>query len=178
MKAGISAGKRWTLVLAVLVACIGLDQWTKEIARDHLRGREALRYLGDTLRIQYAENTGAFLGFGNDWSEEARFWTLTVFSGVLLAFVAWFLVQHIRSHLWRVVSLALILAGGIGNLIDRFFCDGRVVDFLNLGVGSLRTGIFNVADMGITFGVIYLFLESFFQKKPVRPAEDSAKSPV
>jgi signal peptidase II len=52
----------------------------------------------------------------------------------------------------------LIIGGGFGNLLDRFLNDGAVIDFMNLGLGWLRTGIFNVADMAITGGVIFLLV--------------------
>ena len=58
-------------------------------------------------------------------------------------------------------AFAFICAGGLSNLIDRVAYDGRVVDFLNVGIGALRTGIFNIADMGITFGALLMLLESF-----------------
>jgi len=58
-----------------------------------------------------------------------------------------------------IVALSLVVGGGIGNLIDRIFNQCCVVDFMNLGIGSLQTGIFNVADVVITFGVIwFLFI--------------------
>jgi len=52
-----------------------------------------------------------------------------------------------------------LLAGGIGNLIDRLFHNGLVIDFLNVGIGPIRTGIFNVADMAIMagFGILLLY---------------------
>jgi signal peptidase II len=54
----------------------------------------------------------------------------------------------------------LIASGGVGNWIDRLTNDGRVTDFLNLGIGSLRTGIFNVADMVLMAGVALFLLGS------------------
>ncbi len=60
----------------------------------------------------------------------------------------------------RFTAVALILAGGMGNLIDRVLQDGVVVDFINVGIGPVRTGIFNVADVAITSGVIILLAES------------------
>ena len=59
---------------------------------------------------------------------------------------------------WQIIALALIAAGGFGNLIDRVLYDGRVTDFLNLGVGSLRTGIFNIADAVEVIGVLFFAL--------------------
>jgi signal peptidase II len=58
----------------------------------------------------------------------------------------------------RFVALSLVAGGGISNLIDRFLYDGRVTDFLNVGIGSLRTGIFNLADMAILAGALLLIL--------------------
>jgi signal peptidase II len=66
----------------------------------------------------------------------------------------------------KAFSLALILAGGLGNIIDRIFNDRHVTDFMNVGIGNtLRTGIFNVADMCVTAGVIGLLIISFTEKK-------------
>jgi signal peptidase II len=57
---------------------------------------------------------------------------------------------------WQFIACVGILAGGLGNLIDRVTNHGQVTDFLNLGIGSLRTGIFNVADVAITGGALLL----------------------
>ncbi|MEJ0007739.1 MAG: signal peptidase II [Steroidobacteraceae bacterium] len=59
---------------------------------------------------------------------------------------------------WQVTGLALFAAGGLGNLIDRITGDGRVTDFLNVGLGPLRTGIFNVADMTLMVGVVVFLI--------------------
>lgn len=59
-----------------------------------------------------------------------------------------------------VVAWSLVLSGGLGNLVDRIINDGRVIDFMNIGIGSLRAGIFNVADVYITVGVVVLVFQS------------------
>lgn len=59
-----------------------------------------------------------------------------------------------------VVAWSLVLSGGLGNLVDRIINDGRMIDFMNIGIGSLRTGIFNVADVYITVGVVVLVFQS------------------
>ncbi|NOU23715.1 MAG: signal peptidase II, partial [Methyloglobulus sp.] len=61
-------------------------------------------------------------------------------------------------------AYSLLLAGGAGNLIDRVMC-GYVVDFMNIGVGSLRTGIFNVADIAVSVGVLILIADSLYGRK-------------
>jgi signal peptidase II len=63
-----------------------------------------------------------------------------------------------RLQPWRVVALALVAGGGISNLIDRLLYNGRVTDFLNVGIGGVRTGIFNVADMAIMAGALLLLV--------------------
>ena len=59
------------------------------------------------------------------------------------------------------VSLVYVLSGGVGNLIDRVCNNGLVTDFINVGIGPIRTGVFNVADMAITFGAIAIGLLTF-----------------
>jgi signal peptidase II len=61
----------------------------------------------------------------------------------------------------RFIALGLVAGGGISNLIDRLFYDGRVTDFLNVGIGSFRTGIFNLADMAILAGGLLLILTRY-----------------
>ena len=68
-----------------------------------------------------------------------------------------------------VVAVAFILAGGIGNQIDRISNHGLVTDFINLGIGPLRTGVFNVADMAVTFGGIAIAL-MMLRNQPPEPA--------
>src|SRR5207249_7753307 len=59
-----------------------------------------------------------------------------------------------------------ILGGGLSNLLDRVAYGGYVVDFINLGIGSLRTGIFNAADVAITVGVLLVVFGGQWQRKP------------
>ena len=129
-------------------------------------------YLGDTLRIQYAENPGAFLGAGGGLPAQQRFWLLVVVNAVVLIAIPAVLVARSDFGLRQMIAVSLLLAGGIGNLIDRVFHDGLVIDFLNVGIGPLRTGIFNVADMAIMAGFALLLLQR--NSKPEPMTEDLA----
>jgi signal peptidase II len=92
----------------------------------------------------------------------------TVFVGIfLLALLAYLLFNPSLSREY-VACLALVCAGGLSNLIDRIAYGGRVVDFLNVGMGPLRTGIFNVADMAITGGALLLLIDSFRRKPEMK----------
>jgi signal peptidase II len=140
-------------------SCIGCDQWTKSLATEHLKQAPALSFLGDTLRIQYAENPGAFLGAGSRLPASTRFAILVVVNALFLALIAGLMLMRRPAGRAQHLAIVLLLAGGIGNLIDRMFHDGLVIDFLNVGIGPVRTGIFNVADMAIMagFGLLLLY---------------------
>jgi len=145
---------------------------TKRLATEHLRQIPPTPYLGDTLRIQYAENPGAFLGAGGGLPAQQRFWLLVVVNAVVLVAIPAFLAAKTEFGPPQMVALALLLAGGIGNLLDRIFHGGLVIDFLNMGIGPLRTGIFNVADMAIMAGFALLLLGH--SSKSEAPLSDGA----
>src|SRR5207248_4291801 len=66
---------------------------------------------------------------------------------------------------FQLLCFCLIFAGGIGNIIDRILFDRHVTDFLNVGVGNIRTGIFNFADLCVTTGVIALLISRFISEQ-------------
>ncbi len=163
-------------LVAIVASCIGCDQAAKRVAVDELTGRERISLLGDTVRVELTENTGAFLGLGADWPPAVRFWVLVVATSVFLAFMAHHLFRLGAGQRLHALGAALVLGGGLGNLIDRVAHDGRVVDFLNVGVGSLRTGIFNVADMAITGGVA-LWMVALFRERSTGSDEPAPTPP-
>ena len=119
----------------------------------------------DMFRLQYAENSGAFLGMGSLLAEDVRFYVLIVAPLLMLLALLVYLVKSSKLSQFEVVSLALICGGGVSNLLDRIYRDGVVVDFMNMGIASLRTGIFNFADMYIMAGVFLMFFEYFRSSK-------------
>ena len=143
---------------AILVLSVALDRWTKVLAQQHLRGTPRKSWLWDTVRLEYAENSGAFLSLGASLSPELRNAIFSWAVGLLLA--ALVVAVYVRKDLSVRARLALaaVAAGGLGNLYDRVFEHGRVTDFMNLGIGPVRTGIFNVADIAIVVGVALLAL--------------------
>jgi signal peptidase II len=154
------------LLFTWVAIVLAFDQASKVYAIQHWRptALEPLAYLGGIFRIQYAENPGAFLSLFGGLDVQIRFWVLTVVNGVILAGVGACLLVGRPGDRWTWTALALILGGGIGNLIDRIRFDNHVIDFLILSTGDwqvpvfgeIRTGIFNVADMAITAGFLML----------------------
>jgi signal peptidase II len=143
-----------------MVLCIGCDRITKDAAIENLRHSEPVVLAGGVVHLEYAENPGAFLSLGDALQPGTRFWIFVIGASVMLAAIAAILAR--RANLsWTVfVSLSLILAGGLGNLFDRASA-GYVVDFVQVGIGPVHTGIFNMADLAITSGVVALLLSGW-----------------
>ncbi len=161
-------------LLGVVATTIGCDQVSKHLATSHLMGVPRQSFLGDSIRLQYAQNTGAFLSLGSGLPVGLRTALFTVGTAIMLAACVVVIVRLCRMTEGRMtrgrmtlaaLGLALVVAGGVSNLADRI-AHGAVVDFLNVGLGSLRTGIFNVADMAIMTGGGLILLWARRQKKP------------
>ena len=173
--------KKAILIGGVLLTCTGCDQVTKSIAVEHLTIPEPIRLLGDTIRLQSTSNTGGFLGLGAGFSEPVRFWIFIVLSAATLAGAVWYAWSAEEAdHPLIVLGISLILGGGFSNLIDRVVNNGKVVDFMNVGIGGLRTGIFNVADVAIMagpvvllFGAVALYKAEKAAQAEVQPGEDN-----
>jgi signal peptidase II len=149
-------GIRLVLVLAI-GATIGCDRVTKHVAATRLSNGPSRSFLADTLRLEYAENTGAFLSLGADWPRPVRMGVFGVGTAVLL--LALFVAAMWGGWPMRtLLGVALFVGGGVSNLLDRII-HGTVIDFMNVGIGPLRTGIFNVADMAIMLGVAIVMIE-------------------
>ena len=148
--------RRWCLIVLLVAGTVGCDRVTKHIAAQRLAGLPTQSYLADTFRLGYAENVGGFLSLGADLPPAVRTIVFTSATGVLLVLLIAFVWRNGWDR-WRTVALSLFIAGGASNWIDRF-TTGKVVDFLNVGIGSLRTGVFNVADVAIMVGVALLLL--------------------
>ena len=150
-------------LLALAVVTVGCDRVTKHIATRVLEGEPSRSYLGDTLRVTYAENTGGFLSLGSGLPDSVRTAVFTIATGLALLALAVVALRGRWSGL-RLAALVLFVAGGASNWVDRAL-HGSVVDFLNVGLGPLRTGIFNVADMAIMLGAA-LFLLAELRRRP------------
>lgn len=150
---------RRLLLAAILAACVGCDGGTKRLASERLRGSPPLSLLGGAVRVQYALNPGGFLGLGADLPAAPRFLLVTGVNAAFLGVLAWVLIRRRDMAARPFLAWGLILGGGLGNLADRLLRDGQVVDFLHVGLGPFRSGIFNAADVLITAGACLLLLD-------------------
>jgi signal peptidase II len=151
---------RLALALALLTCCVGCDQATKRIAAETLSGKPPQSYFSNIFRLEYALNPGGFLSLGANLAPQLRFWVFTSFNVAILVGAVGVLAMRWTMDLVKFVAVVLFVAGGFGNLIDRVLQDGLVTDFVNIGIGPVRTGIFNVADVALTVGVLTLLVAS------------------
>ena len=160
---------RWLALTLAALATIGCDRVTKHAASALLAGGPDRSYLADTVRLAYVENTGGFLSLGANLPPGVRTAVFSIGTGVGLVAILVLMVRQIRTSL-PALGLVLFAAGGCSNWIDRI-ARGSVVDFLNVGIGPLRTGIFNVADVAIMCGAGLFVLGELRKGRPPRPLE-------
>lgn len=140
--------KRKVTVPIVIVALIALDQWVKfEIVKNIQLGG-VKPFIPKILSLTYLRNTGAAFSI-----LENQQWLFAVITLVVIGAAIWYLSKHIKGSIWLLSSLSLIIAGGIGNFIDRMR-QGFVVDMFQLDF--INFAIFNVADSYLTIGVMVL----------------------
>ena len=142
--------KRKVTVPIVIVALIALDQWVKfEIVKNIQLG-EGKPFIPKIASLTYLRNTGAAFSI-----LENQQWLFAVITLVVIGAAIWYLSKHIKGSVWLLSALCLIIAGGIGNFIDRMR-QGFVVDMFQLDF--INFAIFNVADSYLTIGVLVLIV--------------------
>ncbi len=166
------------LMAVSALALVAVDQWTKALAASRLAGRGTVRLLGDFAVLIFTRNRGAFLSLGSGLPPALRIVLLVALPVAVLAFLGWSVLRHLGSGRAPgrrggadVATVVLIAAGGIGNLVDRI-AYGEVRDFLNFGIGRLRTGIMNLADLYILAALILMIAAVAVNKKSGRGTRD------
>ncbi len=135
------------------VDCVLVDQITKWAATLWLKGRESVPLVDDWLYLTWVRNTGAAFGLFRGYQ-----WVFVGMAVVTVVFVViYFRLTTERDRLVRC-ALLLILAGALGNMLDRIQL-GYVVDFLDFHHGDFRWPVFNLADVTIDAGVFLIVLD-------------------
>jgi signal peptidase II len=168
---------KWTrifVVLGIIAANIGLDQWTKIWARNTLQFRPMESYWDDFFRLIYVENKGAFLSLGSDLSDWMRTLILHFFPAILLAALTFYAMLSKSLNKWQIIGMSFIIGGGISNVYDRIIYSA-VTDFMNMGLFGLRTGIFNFADVSIMVGLGIMLPFAFQKEKEEEEEKEETK---
>ena len=150
----LAAGKV-SIMAGILAGVLCLDIFTKALVQRNMLVYEQRDIIGEYVRLTYIFNTGAAFGIQLGPYSREIFLVLSLVALIALALMYYY--TPVQDRL-RLASIALICAGAIGNLIDRVRSENGVVDFLDVGIGTMRWPVFNVADMAVTAGAIVLAL--------------------
>ncbi|MBW3552031.1 MAG: signal peptidase II [Gemmatimonadetes bacterium] len=148
-------GGKARIFVVILGVVVVLDQMTKLMVQQSFRLYQQVEIIGDYLRLTYIHNPGAAFGIHLGAYSRPIFLVLSLVALAALAGMYW--VTPLRDRV-RLAAIALICGGAIGNLIDRIRSEHGVVDFLDVGIADLRWPVFNVADIAVTTGAIFLAL--------------------
>ena len=154
-------------ITLLIIFNIAIDQISKVIVRTKMiKGREGeIDVIGDYFQLIWVENKGAFLGMGSDMNETLRILLLLILPILVLGYVVYYIVKNTELDRLSLIAFCCIIGGGIANVFDRI-AFGEVTDFFFIRVTDLiRTGIFNVADLSVTTGMIMLLLSGFLNRK-------------
>ncbi|HKJ24185.1 MAG TPA: signal peptidase II [Myxococcota bacterium] len=157
---------RFAAFVAILVFAGGCDHATKHLARETLGGSPAISLAADTVRFQLTENPGGFLSLGAHLPPELRRVFFLAFAPLAMVLVAIPILRSRSRSFGPVFALALVAGGGLANWVERLWNDGAVTDFVSVGIGSLRTGIFNLADVFVLAGVAVLLVTGLGESPP------------
>ena len=159
----VSGGVNKTAFLAAVVATVVvLDYVTKMWAMNTLTLGYPVPVLGEFFRLTYTHNPGAAFGINIGPHSRTFFLVLSLVALVVLGFI--YRATPAADRL-RLLAIALVSAGAVGNIIDRLRFEAGVVDFLDVGIGRHRWPIFNVADMAVSIGAVLLLISFYFEDK-------------
>lgn len=153
---------RIVLILLVITANIGCDQFSKKMVKRSVLPYETIHVLNDHLTVTRVENSGAFLSAGDSMSKTSKQIFLTLIPIVAMVLGLFYLfLKPVSGNM--LIGLCFVIGGGVGNLFDRILY-GSVTDFLYLKFGIFQTGIFNMADVSIMTGMFLACIQFFIKK--------------
>lgn len=152
-------------IILLIAGTIAADQISKVIVRAKVIPYQESEILGSYFTLNNVENTGAFLGMGSDLHPTVKLIFLLILPVLVLGYLIYYIFKNKDMDAYGLIALCSIAGGGIANVFDRIVY-GSVTDFLHINLGGgIRTGIFNLADLSVTTGMIILLIGSFMQRK-------------
>lgn len=156
--------KRNRLYIALIFILVAFDQITKFLVVKNIPIHSTKTVIPSFFNLIHVQNRGAIFGFFSRSSSSWVFIVLTALSLIALGLVIFYFLKTSSSERGMKISLSLVLAGALGNLIDRIF-RGFVVDFLDFIIIKWHWPTFNIADSCISIGAALLFILFFFRRR-------------
>lgn len=154
-------------IIIIIAINIAIDQISKIWVRANFAYGEIKQIIDDTFIMQYVENKGAFLGLGSDMNDTLRLLLLLILPTLVLGYLIYYLITNTALDKLSLFAFCCIAGGGISNVFDRIVRN-QVTDYFYIYFNdTIKTGIFNIADMSVTFGMLILLYTVFFKKKNV-----------
>ncbi len=161
----MSQSIRYLLLGLLSLAIVVVDQVTKVSVMESMRLHESIPVIANLFSITYIRNPGAAFGFLSSSSSSFRFVFFGLTSVFAVGLLGMIMVRMPKDDWMGRLSVAGILGGAIGNLLDRLRY-GEVIDFLDFYINGYHWPAFNVADSAITVGVVFLILHFATEKEP------------
>ncbi len=159
----------WVLITVFLVV---LDQLSKFIVNRSIEINDSIVVIPGFFSLSHVRNTGAAFGILSN-----QRWIFMVFTAIVIIVAVALMLSNRVKNCWGIISLSMIMGGGIGNMIDRVFL-GEVVDFFAFNFWGYQFAVFNVADIFVCCGTfilaLYVFLSHDFDSNPKKEPEDEA----
>ena len=158
-------GKNRNISISILITVsIVLDQLSKALIRENIDQYSEIKLIGEYFILTNVENSGAFLGMGSDFSPFIKTIFLLILPVIVLICIMVYVYRDKQIDKISLIGFCFIIGGGIANIYDRILY-GSVTDFLFIDLGGIfKTGIFNIADLSVTTGMILILLMSFRSK--------------
>ena len=158
-------GKNRNISITILITVsVLLDQLSKTLIRNNVDQYSEVKLIGEYFILTNVENSGAFLGLGSDFSPFIKTIFLLILPVIVLICIIVYVYRDKQIDKISLIGFCLIIGGGIANIYDRILY-GSVTDFLFIDLGGIfKTGIFNIADLSVTTGMILILLMSFRSK--------------
>ncbi len=154
-------------IILLIIANITADQISKFWVRATVEKNSSSPIIGEYLTLRNIENDGAFLGMGGDLNPTLKLFVLLLIPAAVLLFVLYYMFKEKHMDKLSLIGFSCVVGGGIANVFDRFVY-GSVTDFLFIDLGFVRTGIFNLADLSVTTGMILILWASLKQRKKIK----------
>lgn len=151
---------RILLIVCIIFINIGCDQSTKFLAKNHLKNTGVIQIIDNYLIFHYTENNGGFLSMFSTMPKTFRFIVLAILPLMCIMLMIGYVLYNKNIPRLYAFGLCCIIGGGISNIFDRIM-NKYVVDFMNIGIGPIRSGIFNFADLSIMLGFFILLRHAY-----------------